>query len=626
MFILSLFFCYNKLMINSKIVQIFYQMAEYYVMGDVAFKPQAFERAARTIEPLEEDLADIYKKGSIKSLMEIEGIGRGLAEKIEEYIKTGKIKEYEKLKKECPVDLEHLSAIEGIGPKMIKVLYKKLKVKTVAELEEAAKKHLVQKLPRFGPKVEENILRGIEFSKGDKGRFLLGYILPLVRKIEGRLKELDFIKEAIVAGSIRRMKETIGDIDILAIPEKPEQPADAKAMAGKVMEFFCAMPEVEKIYAKGETKSSVRLDLGLDADIRVVRPESFGAALQYFTGNKDHNIKLREIATGKGYKLNEYGLFKIPNPKSQIPNKTQIQNSKSQKEKSIAGKTEEEIYEALGLKWMEPELRENTGEIEASLRSAQGKLDGLPKLIEYKDVKGDLQMHSEWSDGANTIEQMAEAAKKLGREYIAITDHTGELRIAGGMDEPIILKYFAEIEKVDKVDKEQRGIRVLKGLEVNIRKDGTLDIPDDVLSRADIVLASVHSNFKMSREDMTERICRAMENPNVDIIAHPTGRVIQRRSGYEVDFEKVLECAKRTNTVLEINSYPDRLDLNDVHIKKAVEAGVKLSLGTDSHSKTQLGYLELGVAQARRGWAEKKDIINCLSYEELMKFSGNKIR
>jgi len=568
-------------MINSKILKIFYQMAEYYVMDSVAFKPQAYERAARLIEPMEEDLGEIYNKGSVKALMEIEGIGRGIAEKIEEFIKTGKIKEYEKLKKECPVDLEHLSAIEGIGPKMIKVLYEKLKVKTVADLEKAAQKHLVQKLPRFGPKVEENILRGIEFAKGDKGRFLLGHILPLVRKIEGRLKGLDFVEEAIAAGSIRRMKETIGDIDILVISDKPK----------KVMEYFCLMPEVEKVYAKGETKSSVRLDLGLDADLRVVPHQSFGAALQYFTGNKDHNVVLRKIAIDRKLKLNEYRLFKV--------------------KKAVAGRTEQEIYEYLGLKWMEPELRENTGEIEASRENK------LPKLVKYEDVKGDLQMHTDWSDGANTIEQMAEAAKKLGREYIALTDHTGELRIAGGMDEKTILKYFAEIEKVDK---EQKGIRILKGLEVNIRKDGSLDISDEVLAKADIILASVHSNFKMSREDMTVRICRAMENPHVDIIAHPTGRVIQRRSGYEVDFEKLLECAKRTGTVLEINSYPDRLDLNDVHIKKAVQAGVKLSLGTDSHSKTQLGYLELGVAQARRGWAEKKDIINCFSYEGLIKF------
>ncbi len=578
-------------MINSKISQIFYQMAEYYTMQDVAFKPQAYERAARLIESMENDLEDIYKTNGIKGLMEIEGVGQGMAEKIEEYIKTGRVKEYEKLKKACPVDLEHLTAIEGLGPKMIKMLYEKLKIKTVADLEKAAKKHLVQKLPRFGPKVEENILRGVEFSKGDKGRFLLGYILPLARRIEQRLKDLDFIEEAVAAGSVRRMKETIGDIDILAISNKPEQ----------AMEYFCSMPEVEKIYAQGETKSSVRLDLGLDADIRVVDKNSFGAALQYFTGNKDHNIILRKIAHEKKLKLNEYGIF----------------SGKKQK----AGRTEKEIYEILGLEWMEPELRENTGEIEAALRQAQGKPGGLPNLVEPKDIKGDLQMHSDWSDGAHSIEEMAEAAKKMGHEYIAITDHTGELRIAGGMDEKTMLKQMAEISRIDK---SLKGIRILKGAEVNIRKDGTLDIPDKILAKLDIVLASVHSNFKMSRQAMTDRICRAMQNPYVNIIAHPTARVIQRREGYQVDLEKLFVCAKQTGTVLEINSYPDRLDLNDTHIKKAVEAGVRLSIGTDSHSKNQLHNIELGIAQARRGWAERKDIINTMNHKELIEFLKKK--
>lgn len=589
-------------MINSKIAKIFYQMAEYYAMQDVAFKPQAYERAARLIESMEEDLADIYKTGGVKALMIIEGVGQGLAEKIEEFIKTGQIKEYEKLKKQCPVDLEHLTAIEGLGPKMIKVLYAKLKVRTIEDLEKVAKSHRVQRLPRFGPKVEENILRGIEFAKGDQGRFLLGYILPLVRQMEKRLRDLDFVSEAIAAGSVRRMKETIGDIDILAISSQPS----------KVMDFFCSMPEVEKVIAKGETKSSVRLDIGLDADVRVVPAASFGAALQYFTGNKDHNVELRKIAIDKKLKLNEYGLFKLKAQKSKI--KTETQNSKPEG-KMVAGKTEEEIYETLGLRWMEPELRENTGEIEAS---REGK---LPKIINYKDIKGDLQMHSDWSDGANTIKEMAEAARQIGHKYIAITDHTGELRIAGGMDEKKVLAQMAEI---DKINKSLKGIRILKGVEVNIRKDGTLDISDKVLAKLDIVLASVHSNFKMPRQEMAERICVAMKNLHVDIIAHPTARVIQRRAGYEVDFEKLLECAKRTGTVLEINSYPDRLDLNDVHIKKAVEAGVKLSIGTDSHSRTQLRNIELGIAQARRGWAERKDIINTMSYEELIKFLKKK--
>jgi DNA polymerase (family 10) len=572
-------------MINTKISKIFYQISEYLVMKDVAFKPQAYERAARLIESMEEDLDDIYKKGGVKALMDIEGIGASMAEKIEEFINTGKIKEYEKLRKECPVDLEALTSIEGIGPKMIKMLYEKLHVKTLADLEAAAKAHKIQKLPRFGPKVEENILTGIEFAKGSHGRFLLGFILPLVNKIEKRLRDLDFVSEAIAAGSVRRRKETIGDIDILVTSDYSQ----------KVMDYFCKMPEVEKVYAKGETKSSVRLDLGLDGDVRVVPRASFGAALQYFTGNKDHNVELRKIAIDKKYKLNEYGVFRG--------------------KKSVAGKTEEEVYKILGLEWMEPELRENTGEIEAS------KTGKLPKLVDYKDIKGDLQMHTEWSDGAHSIKEMAETARQLGHEYIAITDHTGELRIAGGMDEPTILKYFAQI---DKVDKEMKGIRILKGVETNIRKDGTIDISDKVLAKADIVLASVHSNFKMGREEQTKRICQAMANPHVDIIAHPTARVIQGRPGYEVEFDELFACAKKTGTILEINSYPDRLDLSDVNIKRAIGEDVKLSIGTDSHSRNQLHNIELGIAQARRGWAERKDIINTMNYDELIGFLKKK--
>jgi DNA polymerase (family 10) len=583
-------------MINQKIARIFYQMAEYLAMEDVAFKPQAYERAAGLIESMEDDLGEIYKKGGIGALMKTEGIGRGLAEKIEEFVKDGKIKEYEKLKNEYPVDLGALTAIEGLGPKMIKNLYEKLGVETVKDLEEAVRAHKVQALPRFGPKVESNILRGIEFTRKNRGRFLLGYILPVVRKFEKRLKDLDFVSEAMAAGSVRRMKETIGDIDILVISDNPSA----------VMDYFCSMPEVEKITVKGETKSSVRLDTGLDADVRVVPKESFGSALQYFTGSKDHNIELRKIARDKNLKLNEYGVFSACHSSGKAGRRISGEG-----EKMVAGKNEEEIYEALGMKWIEPELRENTGEIQASQRGR------LPNLVRYGDIKGDLQMHTEWSDGAHSIREMAEAARQLGREYIAITDHTGDLRIAGGMDEKTIARQMTEIEKIDKLTK---GCRILKGLEVNIKKDGRLDVPDELLSKADIVLASVHSNFKMPRQDMTKRICRAMENPQVDIIAHPTARMIGRREGYQIDFDEILRCAKNTGAVLEINSFPDRLDLNDMHIKKAVEAGVKLSIGTDSHSKTQLNYLRLGSAQARRGWAEKEDIINTMGFEKLLNF------
>ncbi len=568
-------------MINLQVAKIFYQIAEYYTMDDVAFKPQAYERAARLIEGLEDDLADIYKDGGTKALMKIPGVGQGLAEKIEEYIKIGKIKEYEKLKKACPVDLEHLTAVQGLGPKSIKMLYQKLKIRTLADLEKAARAGKLTALPRFGPKVQENILRGIQYVKGGQGRMLLGYALPLARKFEERLNNLPDVERAVAAGSIRRMKETIGDIDILAIAKRP----------AKVMDYFCSMTEVDRVLSKGQTRSSVRLHSGLDADLRVLSQESFGAGLQYFTGNKDHNVALRAIAQGKKYKLNEYGLWRG--------------------KQMAAGRTEEEVYKKLGVQFMPPEMRENTGELDLAAKNK------LPKIVNYDEVLGDLQMHSEWSDGANTILEMAEAAKKLGHQYIAITDHAGRLYIAGGLKEKELLKQMAEIEKADK---KVSGIRILKGAEVDIDKEGKLHIEDKVLAKLDIVLGAIHDNFKMSKEAMTKRICRAMQNQHMDIWVHPTGRLIGRREGYEVDWDEVFAQAVKTNTAIEINAYPERLDLSWQNVKRAIAAGVKISIGTDAHATNHLSYLELGTAVARRGWAEKKDVLNCLSFEELLKF------
>ena len=550
-------------------------------MNEVAFKPQAFEKAARILENLSEDAAEIYARGGLKALKEIPGIGESLAEKIEEFIKTGKIKYHAELKKKCPVDLEHLTAVEGVGPKSIKVLYKKLGVKNLADLEKAAKGGKVEKLPRFGPKIQENILRGIEFLKGGQGRLLLGFALPLARKIEKRLKELKGVSEAALAGSLRRRKETVGDFDILVVSKDPE----------RVMDYFCSMPEVEKILAKGETRSSVRLHLGLDADLRVVRPESFGSALQYFTGSKDHNIKTRQIAQDKKLKLNEYGVFR--------------------REKRLAGETEKEVYAALGMEYIEPEMREDQGEIELSLK---GK---LPKLVELKDIKGDLQMHSTWSDGAYSIKEMALAAKKLGREYIAITDHAGHLHIAHALSPSDIKKQWQEI---DKLNKDLKGIKILKGIEVDLDDFGRPELPEEILAKFDLVLGSIHSKLRMPKEEMTKRLVAAAKNPLVDILAHPTGRILGRREEMAMDLEEILKAAKESGTVLEINAYPERLDLNNQNIKKAKEAGVLLSIGTDAHSVPQLEYLELGVSEARRGWAEKKDIINTMSYKKLREF------
>jgi DNA polymerase (family 10) len=567
-------------MSNQELAKVLSEMGAIMDLEGVQFKPRAYERAAYSIESLGEDVDDIYKKGGMKALEEIPGVGKGIAEKIEEFIKNGHIKDHDKLKKEFPVDISGLMSVEGVGPKMVKKLYQQHKIKNVEELEAAINSGKLKDLEGFGHKTEQNILRSIGYLKQSHGRFLLGSILPVVNKIIDSIRGLPYVKSAEFVGSIRRMQETVGDLDILVISDEPE----------KVMEFFVGMPEVQEKLVEGLTKTSVRLKLGMDADIRVLPPESFGAALQYFTGDKYHNIALREIAIKKGYKLNEYGLFKG--------------------KKLIAGKTEEDIYKALGMGLMAPELRTNHGEIEAAIKGE------LPKPIEYGSLKGDLHTHTNWTDGENSIKEMAEAAKKHGLEYIVITDHTKSLAMTGGSDEKRILKQIAEI---DKVQKEVSGIKLLKGAEVNINKDGTLDIDDETLAKLDVVGASIHSGFNMSEEEMTKRIIRAIENPNVDILFHPTGRIIQRREPYKVDIDAVIKVAKKTGTVLEIDAYPERLDLKDENIRKVVAAGVKLSIDSDSHSINHLKYTEFGIAQARRGWAEKKDIINTRGWEEMLK-------
>lgn len=572
-------------MSNAEIAKILFEMAELYEMEGVEFKPRAYEKAALSVEALDEDIREIYKEGGIKILMQIPGVGQGIAEHIDEYLKTGHFKEYERLKKKVPVNISELTRVEGVGPKMIKVFWEKLRIRNLADLEKAARAGKIRKLARFGEKSEQKIMRGIEFLKKSGGRAILGFVLPEVRAIERMVKNFPEIEEAAVAGSTRRMKETIGDIDILAISAKPV----------KVMDRFAGLPQIAHIYAKGPTKTMVRLKNGLDADIRVVPKESFGAALSYFTGSKDHNILLREMAIKKGWKLNEYGMFKG--------------------KKMVAGRTEEEIYKMLGLRYIEPEIRENTGEVEAALRQAQGKRPGLPKLIGYGDIKGDLQIQTNWTDGANSIKEMALEAKRLGLEYIAITDHTKSLAMTGGADEKKLLKQMAEI---DKIQKEVRGIKILKGAEVNIVKDGSLDINDKTLAKLDVVGAAVHSHFNLSRDEQTKRIIHAMENPHVDIIFHLTTRVINKREPVELDIDAIIKAAKRTGTILEIDAYPDRLDIKDEYIRRCVEAGVRMSIDSDAHSTNHIKYLEFGIAQARRGWARREDIINAWPVEKML--------
>jgi DNA polymerase (family 10) len=581
---------------NQEIVRLLKMMAIYLEMKGVSFKPQAYERAASSLEALDEDIEDFIKKKGGLALENLPGIGKSIAEKIIEYLKTSKIKELEELKKEVPVDVETLINIEGIGPKTIYKLYKSLGIKNIDDLEKSCLEHKIRRLPGFGVKSEEKILKSIQFYKQGKGRFILGFIVPLVENLVNYLKQNDLVEKIEVCGSYRRKKETIGDIDILIALKNSKINNQSQLInikeAKEVMDYFLKFPDIDYVYGEGNTKTMIRLKNGLDVDLRVVDKESFGAALAYFTGSKEHNIKLRELAIKKGYKLNEYGLFDKNN-------------------KKIAGKTEEEIYQKLGLQFIPPELRENKGEIELAVNNK------LPKIIEYNSLKGDLQIQTNWSDGQNSIEEMVQKAIEIGLEYICITDHTQSLSIAGGLDEKRFLKQF---EEIDKLNKKYRGkITILKGAEVNINKDGSLDVSNEILEKMDFVGAAVHSYFDLPKSVQTARIKKAMSNPHVDCLFHPTGRIINKRPAYEIDIDEIIQWAKTTQTILEINAYPERLDLKDDHIKKCIENGVKMVIDTDAHSILHLSFLNLGIAQARRGWATKEDIVNTLPLKDFLK-------
>ncbi len=566
---------------NQELSKIFFEIADYLDIEGVAFKPYAYRKAALSLDSLKDDVEEIYINKGIKGLKEISGIGEGIARGIEEYLKNGKIKHFEELKKRLPLKVDELLRVESIGPKKIKTLYQKLGIKDLKGLERAAKAHKISPLFGFGTVTEKNILKGLEFLKQSKGRFLLGEIMPTVKDVIARLRKQKEIKEISVAGSVRRQKETIGDIDILV----------ASINSKKTANFFVAMPEVRKIWAKGSTKCSVRFKQGFDIDIRMVEQKSFGSALQYFTGSKEHNIATRKIAISKGLKLSEYGVFKG--------------------KKQIAGRTEEDVYRAIGLSYIAPEMREDEGETKAAL---EGK---LPKLVELKDIKGDLHCHTDWDGGENSIEEMSKKAIGLGYEYIGIADHA-KLPIEHGLDEKQLLEQNIEIKKIN--EKFNGRFKILHGCEVNILEDGSVDIKDEVLEKLDYVIAGAHSFFKMTREEMTKRMIKVMENPNVDIISHPTGRLIGRRDEFQMDFDKILEVAKKTGTILEINASPFRLDLNGFYIRRAKSGGVKMIINTDSHQKNQIELMEYGIGQARRGWAESKDIINTLPVEKLLEF------
>ena len=562
---------------NKEVADIFNKVAALLeIKGDNPYRIRAYQKAAQTIEALTADVEELAKQGKLEKLP---GIGPDLASKIKEILKTGTLPLYEELKKDVPLILLNFLEIPGLGPKKVKVLYEKLGITNIEELERACKAHKIAKLPGFGWKTEENILKGIKLFREKTGRKPLGEILSLAEEIIETLKKESPVENIAVAGSIRRRKETVKDIDILITSIQPE----------KVMKKVTELSLVEEVIAFGETKTSVRLKTGIQMDVRVVEPDSWGAALAYFTGSKAHNIRVRELALEKGLKINEYGVFKG--------------------DIKIAGKTEEEVYASVGLPFIYPELREDRGEIEAALH---GK---LPKLVEYDEILGDAHVHSKYSDGTASLEEIMAKAEKLGLSWVAVCDHSQGLKVAGGLS---IEDLFKKKKHIEELNKRSSKVKLIFGSEVDILSDGTLDYPDEILAEIDYVVAAIHTGFQQSEEQITNRIISALKHPLVHAIAHPTGRVIGEREPYAVNIPKILEIAAQYGKALEINAYYKRLDLNDINTRAAKEKGIPLIIGTDTHFIDQMEYLHLGTAVARRGWCEKSDVLNTLTYEEFM--------
>jgi len=567
-------------MINQKIAGIFDEMADLLeIRGENVFRIRAYRRAAQNIDGLPKDVAHMTED----ELLAIPGIGKDLAGKIRHYVDSGKIEAYDKLREEVPEGLTLLLSVPGLGPKTARLLHDRLQIRDIDNLEHLAREHRLSGLPGIKKKTEENILRGIEMLRRGKERRPIGRVLPAAQDILSQLRKKAPVRELTLAGSLRRWKETVRDIDILATSDRPE----------KVMSAFVHLPAVKEVLMHGPTKSSVVISEGIQMDLRVVEEASYGAALAYFTGSKSHNIRLREMAVKAGMKINEYGIFR------------------EKDDRRMGGEKEEDIYRLLGLPTIPPELREDTGEIEAAVENR------LPKLLELADMKGDLHVHTKHSDGSHTVQELIEAARERGYEYIAVTDHTKGLGIARGLNAEEILE---ELKEIKAVNRRLRGFRVIMGAEVDIRSDYTLDLPDDVLSRLDIVVASVHSGFRQGREQITKRLVSAIKNPYVTVIAHPTGRLIGERDAYEVDMEEVFSAAKEAGKAMEINAYPLRLDINDAYAKRAREMKIPIMINSDTHVINQLDFMIYGVSVGRRGWLEKDDVINTRNVKNLIKW------
>lgn len=562
---------------DKLVVKILNEVADLLEIKGVEYKPRAYRRAARQVDSLADDLEEVHSRGELES---IPSVGENISKKIAEIIETGKLQYHEELKEEIPIDPLVLK-VRNLGPKKMKKIWEELDVTTLEELEEAGKQGRIRELKGLGAKSEENIMKGLKIVKKSQGRAHISEVLSVAQEIIGELEEFDSFFELEFAGSLRRRRYDIGDVDILATTGDREE----------AMVAFVSLSNADEVLSKGKTKGSIRTDSGLRVDLRIVDRESLGAAKQYFTGSQQHNVRMRQRAIADGYKLNEYGLFE------------------EDSEEKIAGSDEENVYRELDLNWIPPELREARGEIEVA------ESGDLPDLIEREDIKGDLHCHSDRSsDGEIPVEVLGEEAEKRGYSYLAVTDHAETAGIVGGLTDSEVGEHLKEVKRVNE---ELGGLELLAGVETNVQKDGTLDLSQDSLDRLDIVLAGVHSHFDLREEEMTRRLVRAIENENVDIVAHPTGRKLGERGSFDLDWKEVFARARETGTALEINASPSRTDLDDKLIKRAIGEGVTLSIGTDSHRTEHLDFMEFGIYLARRGWCEADNLLNTLSLSDL---------
>jgi len=571
---------------NTDIADIFDEIADYLEIEDEnPFRVRAYRNAAATVRGLGSELRDLAAQK--EDLTKLPGIGKELAAKIVEILQTGSTHALENLQKKIPAEVIQLLKVPSLGPKRVRVLYHDLKIQSLQQLLQAAQDGRIKSLPGFGQKTETQILAALKAFSEKERRFKIAAVSPHVESLLDYLRKVPGVQQVVAAGSFRRSKETVGDLDILVV-------AGANS---SVMDRYVAYEDVKDVLSKGTTRSSVVLRTGLQVDLRLVEAQSFGAALQYFTGSQAHNIAVRHLGRQRGLKINEYGVFKL--------------------DERVAGSTEESVYQSIELAYIPPELRENRGEIEAA------RDNRLPRLIELKDLKGDLHAHTDWSDGRNTLEEMIKAAQKSGLKYLAVTEHSDRLKVAGGLGESRLL---AQMEKIDRLNDKLRGIKLLKGIEVEILEDGGLDLSDDILGRLDLVVGSIHSYFNLPLQKQTERILRAMDHRFFSILAHPINRLIDERAPIEVEMIKVIQKAKERGCFLELNSNPRRLDLYDTYCQVAKEQGVLVAVNSDAHSVDSFDHLRYGVGQARRGWLEKEDVVNTRSLPELKKLLKQTMR